>query len=109
MAGRRGAEAQRVAEKSMDNHATVTAHRRKKERGEKLVWITCYDFAAARLLDGIADALLVGDSLGDNVLGYSTTVPVTLDEMIHHAKAVRRGVESSLIIVDMPFLTYQVS
>jgi 3-methyl-2-oxobutanoate hydroxymethyltransferase len=82
----------------------------KKRRGEKIAMLTAYDYTMARLLDraGI-DVLLVGDSLGMVVLGYETTLPVTLDAMVHHTRAVSRGVERALLVADMPFLTYQVS
>jgi 3-methyl-2-oxobutanoate hydroxymethyltransferase len=82
----------------------------KKQRGEKIAMLTAYDFTMARLLDraGI-DVLLVGDSLGMVVLGYETTLPVTLDAMVHHTRAVSRGAERALVVADMPFLTYQVS
>lgn len=72
--------------------------------------LTAYDFLFARLVDeGGADVVLVGDSLGQVVLGYDSTLPVTIDDMIHHARAVRRGVERALLVVDMPFLTFQIS
>ncbi len=81
-----------------------------KARGDKIVVLTAYDFAFARLVDesGV-DVVLVGDSLGQSVLGYDSTIPVTIEEMIHHARAVRRGVSRALLVVDMPFLTFQVS
>ncbi len=82
----------------------------KHRRGEKLVMVTCYDYASALLLDATdVDMLLVGDSLANTMLGYDTTLPVTLEEMIHHASAVKRGVHRALTVVDMPFLSYQVS
>jgi len=82
----------------------------KARAGEKLVMVTCYDYATALLLDGAgADMLLVGDSLANTMLGYDTTVPVTLDEMIHHASAVRRGAPGTFTVVDLPFMSYQVS
>ena len=82
----------------------------RKRRGEKIAMLTAYDATMARLLDRAGvDALLVGDSLGMVVLGYDSTVPVTLDEIIHHTKAVVRGTERALVVADMPFLTYQVS
>jgi len=81
-----------------------------KERGEKIAMLTCYDYLFARMLDESAvDAVLVGDSLGQVVLGYPSTLPVTLEEMIHHARAVRRALSRPLLVVDLPFLTYQVS
>ena len=82
----------------------------KKQRGEKIAVLTAYDATMARLFDraGI-DALLVGDSLGMVVLGYDSTIPVTLDAMVHHTAAVSRGTERALVIADMPFLTYHVS
>ena len=82
----------------------------KKASGEKLVVVTAYDALFGRLVDesGV-DAALVGDSLGNVVAGLDSTLPVTLDQMIYHARATRRGVERALLIVDMPFLTYQVS
>ena len=82
----------------------------KKQRGEKITMLTAYDAAMARLFDGAGvDALLVGDSLGMVVLGYETTLPVTLEMIIHHTQAVVRGTERALVVADMPFLTYQVS
>ncbi|MFQ5690324.1 MAG: 3-methyl-2-oxobutanoate hydroxymethyltransferase [Gemmatimonadota bacterium] len=81
-----------------------------KSRGEKLVVLTCYDHLFARLLnDAGVDAVLVGDSLGQVILGYRSTIPVTVKEMIHHTAAVRRGLDGPLLIADMPFLSYQVS
>ena len=82
----------------------------KKRRGEKIAMLTAYDATMARLLDRAGvDVLLVGDSLGMVVLGHEHTLPVTLDEMIHHTRAVARGAERALVVADMPFLTYQVS
>ena len=81
-----------------------------KRRGEKIVALTAYDFLFARILEeeGV-DIILVGDSLGQVALGYDSTLPVTLDEMIHHGKAVRRGAPNSFIVLDLPFMSYQVS
>ncbi|HYO63859.1 MAG TPA: 3-methyl-2-oxobutanoate hydroxymethyltransferase [Pyrinomonadaceae bacterium] len=86
---------------------TVPAVRASKERGEKLVCLTAYDYPTARVVDEAGtDLILVGDSLGNVVLGYDSTVPVTLEEMIHHTRAVRRGVERALLVADMPYGTY---
>src|SRR5580658_254277 len=81
----------------------------KKRRGERIAMLTAYDYTMARLLDraGI-DVMLVGDSLGMVVLGYETTLPVTLDAMVHHTRAVSRGTNRALVVADMPFLTFQV-
>jgi len=80
-----------------------------KRRGEKISVLTAYDATMARLLDGAGiDVLLVGDSLGMVVMGYETTVPVTLDMMVHHAAAVSRGTARALVVADMPFLTYKI-
>ena len=81
-----------------------------KQRGEPLVMVTAYDYPFARLADRAGvDMVLVGDSLGNVVLGYPTTVPVTLDDILHHTRAVRRGVERALVVADMPFLTFHLS
>lgn len=81
-----------------------------KSAGEKIAMLTAYDASMAALLAGCGvDALLVGDSLGMVVLGYDSTVPVTMDEMIHHAAAVRRGAPDAFVIGDMPFGSYQSS
>jgi 3-methyl-2-oxobutanoate hydroxymethyltransferase len=86
---------------------TVPAVRASKERGEKLVCLTAYDYPTARIVDEAGtDIILVGDSLGNVVLGYDSTVPVTLEEMLHHTRAVRRGVERALLVADMPYGTY---
>src|SRR5687767_13518984 len=81
-----------------------------KQRGDKIAMLTAYDVTMARLLDRAGmDVILVGDSLGMVVLGYDTTLPVTLDMIIHHSRAVSRGVKHALIVADMPFLTFQLS
>src|ERR687891_1070350 len=81
--------------------------RASKQRGERLVCLTAYDYPTARIVDEAGtDIILVGDSLGNVVLGYDSTVPVTLEEMLHHARAVRRGVERALLVADMPYGTY---
>ncbi|HEU4354958.1 MAG TPA: 3-methyl-2-oxobutanoate hydroxymethyltransferase, partial [Actinomycetota bacterium] len=91
---------------------TVTIHdlRTWKTEGKRFAMLTAYDFPTAQILDeaGIP-VLLVGDSLGNNVLGYETTLPVTMDEMLHHTRAVSRGATSAMVVGDMPFLSYQVS
>src|SRR6266704_6726673 len=81
-----------------------------EERGQRIVMLTAYDATMARLFDraGI-DLLLVGDSLGHVILGMDTTIPVTLDAVIHHTFAVTRGASRALVVADLPFLTYQVS
>ena len=81
-----------------------------KARGEKIVCVTAYDTPMAKLADEAGvDVILVGDSVGDVVLGYPTTIPVTLEEIIHHTKAVRRGVSRALLVADLPFGSYQSS
>jgi 3-methyl-2-oxobutanoate hydroxymethyltransferase len=89
---------------------TIAELQEKKIRKQKITMVTAYDYPTARILDHVEiDTILVGDSLGNVVLGYESTVPVTMDEMIHHCKAVSRGVKSGFIIGDMPFLSYQVN
>lgn len=81
-----------------------------KQQGRKIVALTAWDWTIAQLLDSAGvDVILVGDSLAMVALGMETTLPVTLEEMLHHAKAVRRGVKQALVVVDLPFLTYQES
>lgn len=89
---------------------TIRDFQERKNRGEKLVVVTAYDALFGKLVDesGV-DAVLVGDSLGNLLAGYETTLPVTLDQMVYHARSTRAGVKRALLIVDMPFLTYQVS
>jgi 3-methyl-2-oxobutanoate hydroxymethyltransferase len=89
---------------------STLALRQKKERREPFTMLTAYDYPTALALDqaGI-DAILVGDSLGMVVLGYENTLPVTMDEMLHHCRAVARGARAALLIGDMPFMSYQVS
>lgn len=82
----------------------------KKPRGEKITMLTAYDYPTARLVDEAGvDIVFVGDSLGKEELGYKTTLPVTMEEMLHHVKAVRRGTKRALLLADMPFLSYQVN
>src|SRR6267143_5270833 len=89
---------------------TVLDVQRFKDEGRRFAMLTAYDYLSAQILDeaGIP-ILLVGDSLGMVVLGYPTTLPVTLDEMIHHAKAVARGSRQALLVGDMPFMSYHLS
>ncbi|MFH1277699.1 MAG: 3-methyl-2-oxobutanoate hydroxymethyltransferase [Candidatus Eisenbacteria bacterium] len=83
---------------------------RMKKKGEKIAMLTAYDFPTAEILDGAGiDAILVGDTLGMVVLGHETTLPVTMDAMVHHAAAVSRAKPAALVIGDMPFLSYTVS
>lgn len=94
----------------MQNHP-IRIHdlKERKRRGEKIAMLTAYDATMARLLDRAGvDVILVGDSLGMVVLGYETTLPVTLDDMVHHTRAVARGTRRALVVADMPFLTYQI-
>ncbi len=81
-----------------------------KQAGEKIVMLTAYDYPSAKQAEQAdVDLILVGDSLGMVVLGYDSTVPVTLDDMIHHGKAVRRGAIDTFIVVDLPFMSYHLS
>lgn len=89
---------------------TVLSFQRAKKDGKKLTMLTAYDYSTAKLIDSTGiNSILVGDSLGNVVLGYDDTVSVTLDDMIHHGKAVCRGAKNALVIVDMPFMSYQIS
>lgn len=89
---------------------TTLTYRQKRERGEVITMLTAYDYPTALAMDkaGI-DSILVGDSLGMVVLGYENTLPVTMEEMLHHCRAVARGAKTALLIGDMPFMSYQVS
>ncbi len=89
---------------------TATRIRDMKERGEKICMLTAYDFSTARFLDEVGiPVILVGDSLGMVALGPQSTIPVTLDEMLHHTRAVVRGADHALVVGDMPFMTYHAS
>ena len=89
---------------------TITRLRDMKERGEKICMLTAYDFSTARFLDEVGiPVILVGDSLGMVALGHQSTIPVTLEEMLHHSRAVVRGSQHALIVGDMPFMTYHAS
>lgn len=95
---------------SQRKKVTTLTFRQKKERGEPITMLTAYDYPTAMAMDkaGI-DSILVGDSLAMVVLGYENTLPVTMEEMLHHARAVARGAKTALLIGDMPFMSYQVS
>ncbi len=89
---------------------TLRYLKRKKEKGEKITMISTYDYLSARLCESAGiDSILVGDSLGMVFQGNDSTLPVTLEEMIYHAKAVRRGAPGTFLVVDMPFMSYQES
>lgn len=95
---------------SAPRKVTVRTLLEKKQAGEKIVAVTAYDYPTALLVDEAGvDFVLVGDSVANVVLGYETTLPVTMDEMRHHVRAVRRGVRRALLVADMPFLSYQTS
>ena len=89
---------------------TITSLFHKVEAGELITWLTCYDYPTAYLQEeaGI-DMILVGDSLGMTMLGYETTLPVTMDDMIRHTQAVRRGAATAFLVGDMPYMSYQAS
>lgn len=87
---------------------TVVTFKEAKAKGEKLTMLTAYDYSTAKLVDGAGiNAILVGDSLGNVVLGYPDTISVTMEDMIHHSAAVSRGIKDTLLICDMPFMSYQ--
>lgn len=89
---------------------TVSSLKEKKLTGNKISVLTAYDYSMAKLLDEAGvDVLLVGDSLGMVILGYDSTLPVTMADMIHHTKAVARGTQKAMVVADMPFMSYQVS
>ncbi|MGM0380048.1 MAG: 3-methyl-2-oxobutanoate hydroxymethyltransferase [Bacillota bacterium] len=89
---------------------TTKSFIQKKENNEKITMLTAYDYSTAKLLDNAGvDSLLVGDSLGMTILGYDDTLKVTVDDIIHHTKAVTRGTKNALVIADMPFLSYHIS
>ena len=87
---------------------TVRTFQMAKEKGEKLTMLTAYDYSTARLMEeaGI-NAILVGDSLGNTMLGYEDTISVTVEDMIHHGAAVARGTSDTMVVIDMPFMSYQ--
>ncbi|WP_278548937.1 3-methyl-2-oxobutanoate hydroxymethyltransferase [Cloacibacillus evryensis] len=89
---------------------TVLTLKEQKQKGDKITMLTAYDYSTAKIMDeaGI-ECLLVGDSLGMVILGYDSTIPVTMADMLHHTKAVARGAKNALVVADMPFMSYQVS
>jgi 3-methyl-2-oxobutanoate hydroxymethyltransferase len=92
------------------NRKTILDIKKMKIEGEKITVLTAYDYGMASIMDECnIDIILVGDSLGMVVLGYDTTLPVTMEDMLHHTKAVSRAAQNALIVADMPFLSYQVS
>lgn len=89
---------------------TVVTFQKAKAEGTKLTMLTAYDYSTAKLLDEAGvNSILVGDSLGNVILGYEDTIPVTMEDMIHHGAAVARGAKNALVVIDMPFMSYQVS
>lgn len=91
-----------------DKKITTASLLEAKRSGRKVTMLTAYDYPTGKLLDDSSvDVILVGDSLGNVVLGYENTLPVTMDEMVHHCKAVRRGVRRAMLVVDMPFMSFQ--
>ena len=87
---------------------TIRTFQEMKRRGEKIAMLTAYDYTSAKILESASiPLLLVGDSLGQVVLGYDSTVPVTMDEMIHHVRAVVRGTTTAHVVADMPFMSFQ--
>jgi 3-methyl-2-oxobutanoate hydroxymethyltransferase len=91
-------------------HITINQIKEMKPKGEKIAMLTAYDYATAKIIDEAGIPLiLVGDSLGEVVLGYESTIPVTMGEMLHHTKAVVRGTKRAMVIGDMPFMTYHIS
>lgn len=89
---------------------TVLTFKQAKEKGEKLSMLTAYDYSTAKLIDEAGvNSILIGDSLGNVILGYEDTISVTMEDMIHHCAAVARGAKNALIVCDMPFMSYQTS
>lgn len=89
---------------------TVMTFQDMKRKGEKISMLTSYDYSTAKLVDAAGvNGILVGDSLGNVVLGYEDTISVTMEDMIHHGRAVARGAKNALVVVDMPFMSYQAS
>ena len=88
---------------------TVLTFKEMKDNGEKISMLTCYDYSTAKLMDGTVNGILVGDSLGNVMLGYEDTISVTMEDMITYGGAVARACKETLVVVDMPFMSYQIS
>jgi len=88
---------------------TLASLQKSKEEKRPLVVLTAWDYTLAPILDEVVDIIMVGDSLAMVALGYPTTLPITLEQMIHHAQAVKRGVKQAFVVCDLPFLSYQES
>ena len=89
---------------------TVNTLLQQKKDGNKITMLTCYDYSTAKLMEEVGvNTILVGDSLGNTMLGYEDTIQVTMEDMIHHTKAVARGAKNALVVADMPFMSYQTS
>jgi 3-methyl-2-oxobutanoate hydroxymethyltransferase len=99
-----------MSNQNKSSRKTTLDIKKMKASGEKITMLTAYDYAISSILDECnIDMILVGDSLGMVVLGYDTTLPVTMEDMLHHTKAVSRAAQNALIVADMPFLSYQIS
>ena len=99
-----------MSNQNKSSRKTTLDIKKMKALGEKITMLTAYDYAISSILDECnIDMILVGDSLGMVVLGYDTTLPVTMEDMLHHTKAVSRAAQNALIVADMPFLSYQIS
>jgi 3-methyl-2-oxobutanoate hydroxymethyltransferase len=108
MTDQHGPQAPQPAQAAKPRRVRVHHLREAKERGEKITMLTAYDAPTARIFDEAGtDVLLVGDSLGDNFYGYANTIPVTLDEMVHHTRAVAGATKRALVVADLPFGSYE--
>jgi 3-methyl-2-oxobutanoate hydroxymethyltransferase len=99
-----------TAQSAREHHVTIPSLIRRKQRGERIAMLTAYDFTFASIFDAAdIDVLLVGDSLGNVVQGHTTTLPVTLDEIIYHTRPVARAASRAMVVADLPFGSYQIS
>ena len=99
-----------MSESTPPRRVRVHHLREAKERGERITMLTAYDVPTARIFDEAGtDVLLVGDSVGDNFLGYASTIPVTVDQMVHHTRAVASATKRALVVADLPFGSYEAS